>query len=119
MVQPTAVRTGGGVGVLSPEDTWNQPTVPMRRRVRQAPVSNQWLAEAEFTDLVDAALDGDRRAVEHLLGRIQPLIVRYCRAPRRDAQKEAFAFQAATRTPADSLGLRLRRRWRRFLGMVR
>jgi RNA polymerase sigma-70 factor (ECF subfamily) len=80
MVQPTAVRTGGGVGVLDPEEVWNQPTVPMRRRVRQAPVSNQWLAEAEFTDLVDAALDGDRRAVEHLLGRIQPLIVRYCRA---------------------------------------
>lgn len=80
MVQPTAVRTGGGVGVLSPEEAWSQPTVPMRRRVRQAPVSNQWLAEAEFTDLVDAALDGDRRAVEHLLGRIQPLIVRYCRA---------------------------------------
>lgn len=80
MVQPTAVRTGGGVGVLEPEEAWSRPTVPMRRRVRQAPVSNQWLAEAEFTDLVDAALDGDRRAVEHLLGRIQPLIVRYCRA---------------------------------------
>lgn len=73
MVQPTAVRTGGGVGVL------DVPTVPMRRRVRPV-VSNQWLAEAEFTDLVDAALDGDRRAVEHLLARIQPLIVRYCRA---------------------------------------
>ncbi|GLZ33605.1 hypothetical protein Lesp02_57930 [Lentzea sp. NBRC 105346] len=51
----------------------------MRRRVRPA-VSNQWLAEAEFTDLVDAALGGDRRAVDHLLARIQPLIVRYCRA---------------------------------------
>lgn len=83
MVQPTAVRSGGGVAVLSPVDDpggWNQPTVPMRRRVHREPVSNQWLAEAEFTDLVDAALDGDRRAVEHLLGRIQPLIVRYCRA---------------------------------------
>ncbi len=82
MVQPTAVRTGGGVGLAAAPvaEAWNRPAVSTRRRVRQAPVSHQWLAEAEFADLVDAALDGDRRAVEHLLGRIQPLILRYCRA---------------------------------------
>ncbi|MFC6088699.1 RNA polymerase sigma factor ShbA [Saccharothrix sp. BKS2] len=42
--------------------------------------SARWLAEAELADLVDAALLGDQRAVEQLLKRIQPLVLRYCRA---------------------------------------
>jgi RNA polymerase sigma-70 factor (ECF subfamily) len=42
--------------------------------------STRWLAEAELSDLVDAALLGDQRAVEQLLKRIQPLVLRYCRA---------------------------------------
>ncbi|GAA1289529.1 RNA polymerase sigma factor ShbA [Saccharothrix xinjiangensis] len=40
----------------------------------------RWLAEAELSDLVDVALLGDQRAVEQLLKRIQPLVLRYCRA---------------------------------------
>ncbi|XVV01370.1 RNA polymerase sigma factor ShbA [Actinosynnema sp. CA-248983] len=40
----------------------------------------RWTAEAELADLVDAALAGEPRAVEHLLARVQPLVLRYCRA---------------------------------------
>jgi glycosyltransferase involved in cell wall biosynthesis len=39
----------------------------------------------------------------------------FCRTPRRDASKEAFAFQPPTRTPPDRLGFRLKRRLRRLL----
>ncbi|QFZ21986.1 RNA polymerase sigma factor ShbA [Saccharothrix syringae] len=42
--------------------------------------TSRWLAEAELSELVDAALLGDPRAVEQLLARIQPLVLRYCRA---------------------------------------
>ncbi|MEU5695617.1 RNA polymerase sigma factor ShbA [Actinosynnema sp. NPDC020468] len=45
-----------------------------------APVSRSWLAEADLTALVDRALLGDPRAIEQLLVRIQPLVLRYCRA---------------------------------------
>jgi len=47
------------------------------------------------------------RVLEPLLG--------FCRAPRRDATKEEFAFRPPTVAPPDGLGFRLRRRWRRQL----
>jgi RNA polymerase sigma-70 factor, ECF subfamily len=39
---------------------------------------------------VDAAVGGDRQAVEHLLGVVHPLVVRYCRA-RVGRQERSFA----------------------------
>jgi RNA polymerase sigma-70 factor (ECF subfamily) len=36
--------------------------------------------ENEPDDLVDRAVNGDARAVERLLGRIHPVVVRYCRS---------------------------------------
>lgn len=60
-----------------------EPGPPEVRLVAGAGESHRtarWLAEAELSDLVDAALLGDPRAVEQLLARIQPLVLRYCRA---------------------------------------
>ncbi|GAA3857284.1 sigma-70 family RNA polymerase sigma factor [Saccharothrix violaceirubra] len=50
--------------------------------VRPAPsrAGLRWPAEPELTELVDVALTGDPRAVERLLARLQPLVLRYCRA---------------------------------------
>jgi len=42
---------------------------------------------------------------------LEPLVA-FCRAPRRDATKEDFAFRPPTLAPRDELGLRLRRRVR-------
>lgn len=43
-------------------------------------------------------------------------LLEFCRNPRRDDTKDAFAFAPGTRAPADSLPFRLRRRVRAWLG---
>jgi hypothetical protein len=45
-------------------------------------------------------------------------LVGFCRNPRQDATKTAFAFSPGTRAPVDPLGFRVRRRLRRLLGGV-
>jgi hypothetical protein len=42
--------------------------------------------------------------------------VRFCREPRIDPTKEAFAFRPPTLAPPDPLGFRLRRRLRLWMG---
>jgi RNA polymerase sigma-70 factor, ECF subfamily len=68
-------------------------TLPVGRPVaRRATVAPPVLAQDE-TDLavvVAAAVDGDRRAMDMLLARVRPLIVRYCRA-RVGRQERSFA----------------------------
>ncbi|GGP84649.1 RNA polymerase sigma factor ShbA [Saccharothrix coeruleofusca] len=67
--------TAVGVGVAPPR--------PRVRLVTGGPsraLTAQWLADAELTDLVDHALAGQSRAVDQLLFRLQPLVLRYCRA---------------------------------------
>ncbi|GAA2681400.1 MULTISPECIES: RNA polymerase sigma factor ShbA [Actinosynnema] len=43
-------------------------------------LTTAWLAEAELGELVDHALAGRPRAIDQLLTRVQPLVLRYCRA---------------------------------------
>ncbi|WP_433262406.1 RNA polymerase sigma factor ShbA [Actinosynnema sp. CS-041913] len=82
MVQHASVRADveleiGAVGDVGaparPEVTLVAGGVPTR-------VTARWLAEAELTELVDAALAGEPRAIGQLLARIHPLVLRYCRA---------------------------------------
>jgi glycosyltransferase involved in cell wall biosynthesis len=46
---------------------------------------------------------------------LEPLIA-FCREPRRDAAKDDFAFRPPTRTPADPLSFRIRRKLRGLFG---
>jgi RNA polymerase sigma-70 factor (ECF subfamily) len=77
MVQHASVRTdvGIGVGVVRA-----RPAVRLVKGGSPAGTGDGWFADAELADLVDQALTGERRAVERLLVRIQPLVLRYCRA---------------------------------------
>ncbi|GAB2993109.1 sigma-70 family RNA polymerase sigma factor [Saccharothrix stipae] len=83
MVQHASVRADVEVGVGAVRDGADVPGRPeVRLVVGEGPhrVTTQWLAEAELSELVDRALVGDPRAVDQLLARIQPLVLRYCRA---------------------------------------
>jgi RNA polymerase sigma-70 factor (ECF subfamily) len=90
MAQHASVRADVGLGVDTGPDIGDGPDGDDRAIGRPqvrliagsaAPrMSTQWLVEAELIDIVDSALAGDRRAVEQLLARIQPLVLRYCRA---------------------------------------
>jgi len=83
MVQHASVRADVEVGVGAVRHAAEVPGRPeVRLVVGEGPrqVTAQWLAEAELSDLVDQALLGEPRAVGQLLARIQPLVLRYCRA---------------------------------------
>lgn len=83
MVQHASVRADVEFEVAAVRDGIGAPGRPeVRLVVGGAPdrVSDRWLAEADLADLVDRALAGDPRAVGQLLARIQPLVLRYCRA---------------------------------------
>jgi RNA polymerase sigma-70 factor (ECF subfamily) len=76
MVHHASVRADVEVGAAAP----GGPGVRLVAGGGRPPRTARWLAEAELADLVDEALLGDPRAVEQLLARIQPLVLRYCRA---------------------------------------
>ncbi|MFI9012353.1 RNA polymerase sigma factor ShbA [Actinosynnema sp. NPDC053489] len=83
MVQHASVRADVEVGVGAVRDDAGGSGRPEVRLVvgeASRGVSARWLAEAELSDLVDQALLGEPRAIGQLLGRIQPLVLRYCRA---------------------------------------
>lgn len=83
MVQHASVRADVEVGVGAVRDDADVPGRPeVRLVVGDGPSRGtaRWLAEAELSELVDEALVGDPRAVGQLLARIQPLVLRYCRA---------------------------------------
>lgn len=81
-------------------------------------------ARAVAAALAEALADGgaERRAAAGRLleafawERALAPLVRFCREPRVDPTKEAFAFRPPTVAPPDRLGFRLRRRLRRLLG---
>jgi RNA polymerase sigma-70 factor, ECF subfamily len=80
MVLQASVRADVGVEVGAAVDGRPRAGVTLVAGGGRPRVSAQWLAEAELSELVDEALAGDPRAVEQLLVRIQPLVLRYCRA---------------------------------------
>jgi RNA polymerase sigma-70 factor (ECF subfamily) len=84
MVQPSAVRTDrvvstvdanrtAGPGIRLVAGTGAEEATDRTGNARR-------LLEAELVDIVDSALAGDRRAIDELLARIRPLMLRYCRA---------------------------------------
>ncbi|MFD1150123.1 RNA polymerase sigma factor ShbA [Saccharothrix hoggarensis] len=91
-IEVGAVGTGGiGTGAIGAGGTGTGAVdenagLPARPRVTLvtggAPPrsTTRWLAEADLSELVDQALLGDRRAAGQLLARLQPLVLRYCRA---------------------------------------
>ncbi|MBB5956767.1 RNA polymerase sigma-70 factor (ECF subfamily) [Saccharothrix tamanrassetensis] len=81
MVQHASVRAGVeiGIGVVGDAGT-PRPEVRLVAGGVSRRVTTRWLAEAELSDLVDESLAGEPRAIEQLLARIQPLVLRYCRA---------------------------------------
>jgi RNA polymerase sigma-70 factor (ECF subfamily) len=82
MAHPSSVRTDVefGIGANGDADPVGRPHVRLITGSAAPVVSTQWLVEAELVDIVDQALAGNRRAVNQLLARIQPLVLRYCRA---------------------------------------
>ncbi|WP_158848947.1 RNA polymerase sigma factor ShbA [Saccharothrix deserti] len=83
MVQHASVRADVGIEVGAVRDDAGVPGRPdVRLVVGGGPhrVTARWLAEADLSEVVDEALLGDQRAVGQLLARIQPLVLRYCRA---------------------------------------
>jgi RNA polymerase sigma-70 factor (ECF subfamily) len=84
MVQPSAVRTDRVVPTVDA----NRIAGPGIRLVAETGTEQATdhagnaprLLEAELVDIVDSALAGDRRAIDELLARIRPLVLRYCRA---------------------------------------
>jgi RNA polymerase sigma-70 factor, ECF subfamily len=78
----TEVLTGDAVGLLGR---------PAARRTTAA-VAPPAVAqdESDLAVIVGAAVEGDRRAMDLLLSRVRPLIVRYCRA-RVGRQERSFA----------------------------
>jgi len=78
--------------------------------------------------LREALDDGDERArrarnglgiaAAHSWERALAPLVAFCRAPRKDATRDRFAFTPGTVAPPDALGFRLRRRLRRALGRL-
>ncbi|CCH33445.1 RNA polymerase, sigma-24 subunit, ECF subfamily [Saccharothrix espanaensis DSM 44229] len=77
-----SVRTDVGieVGAVGDADAPGRPEVRLVAGGVPTRVTTRWLAEAEMSELVDAALAGEPRATGQLLARIQPLVLRYCRA---------------------------------------
>jgi RNA polymerase sigma-70 factor (ECF subfamily) len=83
MVQHASVRADVEVGVGAVRYAADVPGRPEVRLVvgeGPRPATAQWLAEAELSELVDQALLGEPRAIGQLLARIQPMVLRYCRA---------------------------------------
>ena len=83
MAQHASVRTDVEVGVgVVRDDAGGSGRPEVRLVVGGGPrrVTARWLAEAELPELVDQALLGEPRAIGQLLARIQPLVLRYCRA---------------------------------------
>ncbi|MBB5804347.1 RNA polymerase sigma-70 factor (ECF subfamily) [Saccharothrix ecbatanensis] len=83
MVQHASVRADVEVETVAVR---GDADVPGHRGVRLVAVGDpervtaRWLAEADLSELVDEALLGDPRAIGQVLARIQPLVLRYCRA---------------------------------------
>ncbi|RKT56302.1 RNA polymerase sigma factor ShbA [Saccharothrix australiensis] len=82
MAQHASARADVGIGIGAVGDAGAPGRPEVRLVAGGAPrrITARWLAEAELSELVDAALAGEPRAIEQLLVRIQPLVLRYCRA---------------------------------------